>query len=333
VWVFDGLDSGDHLDDYLSVPDEDSGLSLSADWSPAYELLLALVCFVQRKLHPMLELGPDWLDRARQGLPGDFVPHVKDLVRKDEEDLFLVLAAACPVRNDVRAFLDWFASLSTGEAYEAVHHMLAESGAPRWPRNFLEWRDRSLPLLREWHRHYFSSVDAAVLNGLRDEATRLRTLLPRADACMLVETVTNGLWPEPDPQLRHITLVPQFHQRPYNHHTVVQGGAILFYPADVLPTPPDEPPMTLRRLTHALSDESRLRILRFLAAGPVTMTEVARFAGLSQPTVHHHLVQLRAAGLVRVHFVLSSPSRYSLRPDALDILARQLGAYLTPDKE
>jgi DNA-binding transcriptional ArsR family regulator len=91
--------------------------------------------------------------------------------------------------------------------------------------------------------------------------------------------------------------------------------------------------MTLRRLTHALSDESRLRMLRFLANGPATMTEVARFAGLSQPTVHHHLVQLRAAGLVRIHFTLSSPTRYSLRPHALDVLAQQLGAYLTPSKE
>ena len=73
------------------------------------------------------------------------------------------------------------------------------------------------------------------------------------------------------------------------------------------------------RLTHALSDESRLRMLRFVADGPCTLTEVARFIGLSQPTVHHHLVQLRAAGLVRVHFAVSGPSRYSLRPHALDL--------------
>ncbi|MBV8716454.1 MAG: helix-turn-helix transcriptional regulator, partial [Chloroflexi bacterium] len=73
-----------------------------------------------------------------------------------------------------------------------------------------------------------------------------------------------------------------------------------------------------------------LRILRFVADGPRTLTEVARFIGLSQPTVHHHLVQLRAAGLVRVHFVANAPSRYSLRPHALDQLSDQLGRYLQP---
>jgi DNA-binding transcriptional ArsR family regulator len=83
------------------------------------------------------------------------------------------------------------------------------------------------------------------------------------------------------------------------------------------------------RLTHALGDESRLRMLRFLARTPSSsLTEVARFAGLSQPTVHHHLTQLRAAGLVRILFSASSPNRYSLRPHALEQLAEQLGAYL-----
>ena len=72
----------------------------------------------------------------------------------------------------------------------------------------------------------------------------------------------------------------------------------------------------------------QLRMLRFVADGPCTLTEMARFVGLSQPTVHHHLVQLRAAGLVRVHFVVSGPSRYSLRPHALDQLNVQLGHYL-----
>jgi DNA-binding transcriptional ArsR family regulator len=69
-------------------------------------------------------------------------------------------------------------------------------------------------------------------------------------------------------------------------------------------------------------------MLRFLANGPCSLTELARFAGLSQPTVYHHLTQLRAAGLVRIHFVLSSPSRYTLRPHALEQLSQQLGTYL-----
>jgi DNA-binding transcriptional ArsR family regulator len=84
------------------------------------------------------------------------------------------------------------------------------------------------------------------------------------------------------------------------------------------------------RLTRGLGDESRLRILRFLATSPRSLTEVARFADLSQPTVHHHLTQLRSAGLVRVHCSLSTPVRYTLRPHALERLVQQLGTYLEP---
>jgi DNA-binding transcriptional ArsR family regulator len=103
---------------------------------------------------------------------------------------------------------------------------------------------------------------------------------------------------------------------------------IILYPADVSETPPELPPPGLLRLTHALSDDSRLRMLRLLADGTRTLSELARLVGLSQPTVHHHLVHLRAAGLVRVHTSVTGSRSYSLRPRALEQLRDQLGAYL-----
>ena len=125
-----------------------------------------------------------------------------------------------------------------------------------------------------------------------------------------------------------MVLVPQFHQRPYNHDETIVGGILLLYPADTVVNPPDGPPLGLLRLTRGLGDESRLRILRFLAQGPQSLSEVARFAGLSQPTVHHHLTQLRAAGLVRAHVTTDASRRYSLRPHAFDQLSTQLAQYL-----
>jgi len=82
----------------------------------------------------------------------------------------------------------------------------------------------------------------------------------------------------------------------------------------------------------ALSDESRLRILRFLASGSRDFTEIVRFSGLAKSTVHHHLVILRAAGLVRVLVRHSGDSAetYELRPYAIDTLGEQLRAFLHP---
>ena len=190
-----------------------------------------------------------------------------------------------------------------------------------------------------WHSSYFQHLDPAILNGLRAESLALARrlgsapaldLIDSAPALDLIEQVTYGLCIEPTPAVQSVTLVPQYHERPYNHDFLEQGNLVILYPADVLPADPQLPPPRLLRLTRALGDDSRLRILRFLSGGARSLTEVARFAGLSQPTVHHHLAQLRAAGLVQVQFApgVPTPNRYGLRPHALEQLARQLGAYL-----
>ena len=61
------------------------------------------------------------------------------------------------------------------------------------------------------------------------------------------------------------------------------------------------PPEDLRelRLVHkALADVNRLRIVRRLAHGEATVTELVAQVGLSQPLVSWHIGRLRAAGLV-----------------------------------
>jgi DNA-binding transcriptional ArsR family regulator len=54
----------------------------------------------------------------------------------------------------------------------------------------------------------------------------------------------------------------------------------------------------LRAFHKALADVNRLRIVRRLAAGPATVTELIEHVGLSQPLVSWHLGRLRAAGIV-----------------------------------
>jgi DNA-binding transcriptional ArsR family regulator len=54
----------------------------------------------------------------------------------------------------------------------------------------------------------------------------------------------------------------------------------------------------LRRFHKVLADVNRLRIVRRLADGPATVTELIEHVGLSQPLVSWHLGKLREAGLV-----------------------------------
>ena len=78
------------------------------------------------------------------------------------------------------------------------------------------------------------------------------------------------------------------------------------------------------RLGRALADERRLLILRRLVAGEASLGELAETAGLAKSTAHHHLSQLRAAGLV----TLRSNARgywYLLRPEGFAEARTTLG--------
>ncbi|MNP40074.1 Bacterial regulatory protein, arsR family [compost metagenome] len=65
----------------------------------------------------------------------------------------------------------------------------------------------------------------------------------------------------------------------------------------------------------------------------MTFTEIVREIGLSKSTIHYHLIALRAAGLVIVHYYSKSTEskniEYSLRLEALKDLPLQIGRYLT----
>jgi ArsR family transcriptional regulator len=54
----------------------------------------------------------------------------------------------------------------------------------------------------------------------------------------------------------------------------------------------------LRRFHKVMADVNRLRIMRRLADGPATVTELIEHVGLSQPLVSWHLGKLREVGLV-----------------------------------
>lgn len=54
----------------------------------------------------------------------------------------------------------------------------------------------------------------------------------------------------------------------------------------------------LRRFHRVLADVNRLRIVRRLADGPATVTELIEHVRLSQPLVSWHLRRLREIGLV-----------------------------------
>ncbi|MGH8905978.1 MAG: ArsR/SmtB family transcription factor [Egibacteraceae bacterium] len=83
----------------------------------------------------------------------------------------------------------------------------------------------------------------------------------------------------------------------------------------------------LAEALRALSDSNRLTILGLLAQEPMYTTDLVSALGLSQPTVHYHLTQLRAAGLIRQEREKRG-MRYSIRYHSAAQILRSLEALI-----
>ena len=323
-----------HLTSEMFDGDRTVAYRVDVDWAPMYEALMSLQAFANKPDRKILEAGEAWVKATREQLTPELVADLADLAAADQYDTLSwldLLVRQCPGERDVDGFLRWLPALSPGELYERMAPF-AGDGYAVLPRDAGAMRDEAAHLIARWHEGYFRHIDAAILEGLRAAAIAARA---RADVMAPLEAVehaTNGVryLPEPPPDL--VVLIPQYHYRPWSVFNHYQGLHIIGYPVDALPPAPGAPPPPLPRLTRALSDESRLRILRFLASEPRGFTEIVRFSGLAKSTVHHHMVILRAAGLVRVlvRQCGDSAETYALRPHAIDTVGEQLRAFLHP---
>ena len=163
----------------------------------------------------------------------------------------------------------------------------------------------------------------------RDVAHRKERLADGADPVAVVVEATNGYEPPEDAGLRRLVLLPSYWMRPWLviGHRGKGVEVISTVVADqflVLPT--EAPPPALLKLAKALSDESRLRLLRRMASGPISLTEATDSLDVTKATAHHHLSILRQAGLVSMRGT-GRATRYALRQNPADTAREALNEY------
>jgi DNA-binding transcriptional ArsR family regulator len=112
-----------------------------------------------------------------------------------------------------------------------------------------------------------------------------------------------------------VVLIPQLAVAPWLLLCQHRDARLICYAVERESTDAEEA-LADRALTlgRALADERRVRILRRLVAGDASLDELAEAAGVAKSTAHHHLAQLRAAGLV----TMGGNARgywYRLRPE------------------
>jgi DNA-binding transcriptional ArsR family regulator len=167
---------------------------------------------------------------------------------------------------------------------------------------------------------------AAILRRDYDLRTGDRETLTGSD---LVERTTGGVRLVPEAPVQRVILAPSYFSRPFNFLLAGEDWRFAAYPvADAaLDLDPLSPPAAVLRLHRALGDATRLRMLKLLSEKDLYATELAELLELSKPTVTHHLVALRAAGLVTA-IQAGAVIYYHLRRDRLEAASSDLRAFL-----
>lgn len=183
-----------------------------------------------------------------------------------------------------------------------------------------------LDIMRGWYEEVFREQEAFLLPILARDVEAKRALKTTLSPEQLIEVCTGWEY-VPEPGVRRVVLIPSYVNRPYNSDSEHHDTRIFYYPVadESVAAETSTPPVRLLRLAKALADERRLRILKKLSGGSYTLQELADDFGIAKTTMHHHLIMMRTAGLVRMRL---SDKRYSLRPDVVDSLGDLLSAYL-----
>ncbi|MGH2417882.1 MAG: ArsR family transcriptional regulator [Candidatus Limnocylindria bacterium] len=190
-----------------------------------------------------------------------------------------------------------------------------------------------IEVLELWAERVFKPELLTITPILERDAEAKRDLLRSLPIDRFVTTATNGVEFAPRPGIDRVVMIPSFLNRPLVSYLELGEALIIVYPVadDSVTADADAPPLCLLRLSKALGDEKRLRILRVLSEGEKTLMELAEMFGVAKTTMHHHMIVLRSAGLVAVGV---GQKRYRLRtetvPDVGALLSGYLGAATGP---
>ena len=194
-----------------------------------------------------------------------------------------------------------------------------------------ETTGRIVTAMRLVQKDAFTEHEAEFRSVLeRDNAAR-RNLAERVSVERLVELTTNGISIERGGYRKPILLVPSIVGRPWVIFTETPEQLLMAYPVadEYMDADPDAPPNWLIKTHKALGDEKRLRILRILARGPAALHQLADELDTPKSTLHHHLMLLRAAGLVKVQIGTEGKDKeYELREDLVLETAAVLQGYI-----
>ena len=192
-------------------------------------------------------------------------------------------------------------------------------------------RNRLLTALQTWFELLFADEVPRLAIPLQREVDRQRARQLSMRPAEVLAAVIQGIEAEPPANIAHIVLAPCLMTMPIIFSYAIDDTLTYCYPIEETAHNAAEKDAITRRemvrLFDALADDTRLRILRYLVERQMYLTELSDHLKLTKATTRHHMIRLRAAGLVTLH-TIDHLSYYSLRREALDEPTRTLLQYL-----
>jgi DNA-binding transcriptional ArsR family regulator len=198
--------------------------------------------------------------------------------------------------------------------------------------------ERLLHALRAYHDVFFAEEERQIAPAIAAALAHARAMAAEMPLPALLEELSRGLVFDEPEGLETLVLAPSYWSTPLVYFGHLDPGCEIWLfgarPPDASLDRGAPVPDTLLQALKALSDPTRLRILRYLAQEPLSPAGLARRLRLRLPTVTHHLKTLRLAGLVRLHIHEGKTTGlYALRHGAIAAAFDQLAVFLTPEPD
>lgn len=345
-------DSGTAYDFFisLSVLQEPDEYGLRASWAAGVRSRLntddrKILLSGQRVFGPPLY----WVQRLAQ--PKNATNALWALRQVTPEKRLFELAIAPGINNEIVEIYQDVARKGTfddsdmedfRQAYRDFHARLGKHikiPNPKVLSNILDtWTDATgfgekyLTALENYYSVFFAEEEKHILPALENKLVEAQELAARLSFDELFEKLSQGLRMERFFEMDELVLAPSYWCSPLvNFELLGQKKMLMTFgarPADESLVPGEDIPDALLQGLKAVSDPTRLKILKLIAKKPMAPAELARQLRLRAPTVTHHLRALRLAGLVRLTVAAEGEGRYTVRSEALSQLNFQLSNFV-----
>ncbi|WP_409271617.1 ArsR family transcriptional regulator [Neobacillus sp. SCS-31] len=258
--------------------------------SIVYEVLLSLSLYKRQTHLKYLAISKDWYEETKSKISKELHKEITELADLHFEDLSVHLIQHCPYK-DFKGYHLWLSELPLGEMYELLAPYVSEKKG--MPNDLDRRRKNHLLIISKWYQEYFIDIEEMVSPILTHNIKNVDVSALKDHPFSEIEAITKGFNIE-NSQVSEVVLVPTWHFRPLSLIDIFNEKVILTYPC--LMDGRDE---TLL-ITKALADDKRLQILSSMKEESKTFTELVQLMGMTKGNIHHHLLLLRSAGLLRI---------------------------------